>query len=125
MKDFGYTFDTSGKFTYANTPLLDLLGITLDEIIGKTFHELPYPEELATILQTQIEQVAATGKTVTDETPYTSPGGVGGYYEYIFVPVFDNEKHVILVAGIEHEISPPVNTLRARKMTLWVLSAMN
>lgn len=134
VKDFVYTFDTSGRFTYANTPLLDLLGITLDEIIGKTFHELPYTEELATILQTQIEQVAATGKTVTDETPYTSPAGVGGYYEYIFVPVFDNEKRVILVAGstrditirkhlesqkddfmgiVSHELKTPVTSIKA------------
>lgn len=134
LKDFVYTFDTSGRFTYANSPLLELLGITLDEIIGKTFHELPYPEELATILQTQIEQVAATGKAVTDETSYTSPAGVKGYYEYIFVPVFDENKTVILVAGstrnittrkqlesqkddfmgiVSHELKTPVTSIKA------------
>jgi PAS domain S-box-containing protein len=134
LKDFVYTFDTAGRFTYANSPLLELLGITLDEIIGKSFHELPYPEELATLLQAQIAQVIATGKTVTDETPYISPTGVKGYYEYIFVPVFDNEKKVMLVAGstrditsrkqlesqkddfmgiVSHELKTPVTSLKA------------
>ena len=134
LKDFVYTFDTAGRFTYANSPLLDLLGITLDEIIGKNFHELPYPEELATLLQAQIAQVVTTSKTVTDETSYTSPTGVRGYYEYIFVPVFDNEKKVMLVAGstrditsrkqlesqkddfmgiVSHELKTPVTSLKA------------
>ena len=134
LKDFVYTFDTSGRFTYANSPLLELLGITLEEIIGKTFHELPYPHELATTLQTQIEQVALTGNTVTDETSYTNPLGMRGYYEYIFVPVFDNTRQVILVAGstrdittrkqlesqkddfmgvVSHELKTPVTSIKA------------
>ncbi len=134
LKDFVYTFDPSGRFTYANSPLLELLGITLDEIIGKNFHELPYPEELATLLQAQIAQVVATGNAVTDETPYVNPVGVKGYYEYIFVPVFDRDKNVILVAGstrdittrkqlesqkddfmgiVSHELKTPVTSIKA------------
>jgi PAS domain S-box-containing protein len=134
IKDFVYTFDTAGRFTYANSPLLELLGITLDEIIGKTFHELPYPEELATLLQTQIAQVVATGEAVTDETFYINPAGLRGYYEYIFVPVFDDNKIVVFVAGstrdittrkqlesqkddfmaiVSHELKTPVTSIKA------------
>lgn len=105
LKDFVYTFDISGRFTYANNALLGLLGITLGEIVGKNFHDLPYSEELATLLQAQIELVVTTGKPVTDETPYVSPAGVKGYYEYIFTPVFDNNKNVVLVAGSTRDIS--------------------
>ncbi|GCE21320.1 PAS domain S-box protein [Dictyobacter kobayashii] len=134
LKDFVYTFDTSGRFTYSNNSLLNLLGLTLDEIIGKTFHELPYPEELATLLHTQIKQVVTTGDIVIDEASYTSPTGIMGYYEYIFVPIFDNDKNVVLVAGstrditsrkqfesqkddfmgiVSHELKTPVTSIKA------------
>src|SRR5690606_41203702 len=70
IKDFVYTFDTEGRFTYSNKPLLELLGISLDQIIGKNFFELPYPPELANVLQSQIDQVIKTGESTTDETIY-------------------------------------------------------
>lgn len=105
ISDFVYTFDIAGRFTYANRPLLQLLGITLEEIVGKTFHDLPYPPELATVLQQQIEQVVTTRMPVTDETPYTSPTGQGGYYEYIFMPVYADDGRVVLVAGSTRDIT--------------------
>ena len=105
LQDFVYTFDRKGRFTYSNKPLLDLLGITLEEIMGKTFHDLPYPKELATQLHKQILTVIKTGKPITDETSYTNPAGVKGYYEYIFMPVFDAKKNVTMVAGSTRNIT--------------------
>ena len=105
LQDFVYTFDLEGRFTYANKPLLELLGVTSDEIAGKTFHELPYPRELADIMQAHIAQVVATGQPLTAETPYTSPEGKLGYYEYIFQPVLDGQPHVIAVAGSTRDIT--------------------
>ncbi len=99
IADFAYTFDSEGRFTYANKPLLDLLGITLEEITGKTFHELPYPKDLAHKLQAQIRQVFETKKPVTDETPFVNPAGEEGFYEYIFAPVVGENGAVEVVAG--------------------------
>ena len=105
LQDFIYTFDAQGRFTYANKPLLNLLGITLDEIVGKGFYELPYPQELADTFHAQVTQVVATGQPLTNETPYTSPTGIKGYYEYIFKPIFDQQQQVILVAGSTRDIT--------------------
>jgi len=105
IQDFVYTFDISGRFIYSNKPLLDLLGITLDQIIGKNFHDLPYPPELATALQAQIAEVIKTQKPLTAETPYTNPAGHHGYYEYIFVPVFGKDKEIVAVAGSTRDIT--------------------
>ncbi|MEX2595096.1 MAG: PAS domain-containing protein [Anditalea sp.] len=105
LKDFVYTFDIDGRFTYSNKPLLELLGITLDQIIGKNFHDLPYPSALADTLQSHIAQVIATGKSATDETLYTNPEGKTGHYEYIFTPIYDKEGNVVLVAGSTRDIS--------------------
>ena len=57
--------------------------------MGKNFYDLNYPDDLAARLQRQIQQVFDTRQNVRDETPYSSPTGVDGYYEYIFCPVLE------------------------------------
>ena len=105
ITDFAYTFNRQGKFIYVNPPLLNLWGLKLEEAVGKTFSELPYPEEMAKRLQSQIQQVIATRKAVADETPYTNPMGVTRYYEYIFNPVIGGDGTVELVAGSTRDIT--------------------
>jgi PAS domain S-box-containing protein len=99
ITDFAYIFDRDGRFIYANQPLLDLWGRTLDEAVGKNFFDLQYPDDLATRLQQQIQQVIDTRQRIRDETPYTSPTGFEGFYEYIFTPVFSDDGTVEVVAG--------------------------
>jgi PAS domain S-box-containing protein len=105
IPDFAYIFDREGRFVYVNQPLLDLWGLTLDEAVGKNFFDLKYPDELAAKLQAQIQQVFDTGQGLTDETPYTSPTGKGGYYEYIFRPVFAADGTIEHVAGSTRDIT--------------------
>ena len=73
IKDFVYCFDLSGRFTYANDSLLELLGLAQDQIAGKSFYDLPYSTALANALHDNIARVIATGKTLRDETEYTNP----------------------------------------------------
>jgi len=105
VSDFVYAFDRDGKFLFSNKPLLDLLQVSLDGLVGKNFFELGYPEDLAGKLQRQIEQVFTTGELVVDETPFVSPSGVPGYYEYIFSPVLSTEGKVSQVAGTTRDIT--------------------
>jgi PAS domain S-box-containing protein len=105
ITDFAYTFDRDGRFVYANQPLLDLWGLTLEEAVGKNFFDLKYPDELAARLQRQIQEVFDTGRKLADETQYTSPTGAVGYYEYILCPVFDIDGAVALVAGSTRDVS--------------------
>ena len=105
LQDFVYTFDPQGRFTYANQRLLDLLQISLNEIVGKSFYELPYPAELAERLANDVARVVTTGQSLTEETPYTDPSGELGYYEYIFEPVRNAQQEVIAVAGSTRDIT--------------------
>ncbi len=105
ITDFAYIFDRDGRFVFANQPLLDLWGLRLEEAVGKNFYDLHYPEDLAARLQQQIQEVFDTGKGLTDETAYTSPTGVDGYYEYIFRPVFGADLEVEAVAGSTRDIT--------------------
>lgn len=125
ITDFAYIFDKEGRFIYANQPLLDLLAITLEEITGKNFFELPYPVDLATRLQEQIQQVFDTKTIVLDETPFTSPSGEQGYYEYIFSPVIGADGKVEVVAGSTRETTARKQmeeTLREREDRLRLAS---
>jgi PAS domain S-box-containing protein len=105
ITDFVYVLDRQGRFVYVNQALLDLWGLKLEQAIGKNFFELKYPDELASRLHSQVQQVIDTRQVVKDETPYTSPTGSGGYYEYIFSPVFDAAGNVEVVAGSTREIT--------------------
>jgi len=111
--DFVYLFDLQGRFVFVNKALLDLWGLPLSEAVGKTFLELPYPVELATTLQRQIEQVISSKLLLRDETRYVSPAGVVGYYEYIFSPILAEDGSVELVAGTTRDISAHKETQRA------------
>ncbi len=105
ISDFAYTFDLEGRFTYMNKALLDLWGITQEQAVGKNFHDLKYPYDLAETLQRQIQDVVRTGTRVVDETPYTSPTGKAGVYQYIFSPVMDADGRVIAVAGFTRDMT--------------------
>ena len=105
ISDFAYVFDRDGRFVYVNQPLLDLWGITLQEAEGKNFFDLKYPDELATLLLQQIQEVFDKTTRITGETPYTSPDGVRGDYEYIFSPVFEADGAVESVVGITRDIT--------------------
>ena len=105
ITDFAYTFDRDGRFVYVNKALLDLWGMKLEQAVGKNFFDLKYPDDVAAKLQRQIQQVIETRKGLRDETAYTSPTGVVGYYEYIFAPVFAADGTVEAVAGSTRDIS--------------------
>ena len=103
--DFAYTFDRDGRVLFANQPLLDLWGLTLADAVGKTFHELDYPTDLADRLQRQVEEVFETGEGLTDETPYTGASGEEGVYEYILRPVLADDGTVSLVVGSTRDVT--------------------
>jgi PAS domain S-box-containing protein len=113
IADFAYIFDRKGRFIFANQALAKLLGLTPATMVGKDFFDLNYPPELAERLQRQIEHVFTAKEIVQDETPFTSPTGISGYYEYIFRPVLAPEGTVEMVAGSTRDITERKKSERA------------
>jgi PAS domain S-box-containing protein len=105
ITDFAYILDRNARFVYVNKALLDLWGLQLEQAVGKDFFDLKYPDELAAKLAAQVRQVFDTKKGLSDETPYTSQTGAGGFYEYIFSPVFAADGTVELVAGSTRDVT--------------------
>ncbi len=77
----------------------------LDEIVGKTFLDLPYEQGLAQRLCDEIEQVFVSRQQVVGETYYKSPTGAAGYFEYIFNPVLAPDGDVVSVAGSTRDVT--------------------
>ncbi|HUE86007.1 MAG TPA: PAS domain S-box protein, partial [Vicinamibacterales bacterium] len=105
ISDFAYIYDRDGRFLFANRPLLELWGITLEAAVGKNFFDLGYPDDLAEVLQRQVREVFETKKGLTGETLYTSPTGVNGCYEYILSPACGPDGSVEFVAGTTRDIT--------------------
>jgi len=117
LHDFAYIYDRAGRFLLANQPLLNLWGLTLDKVVGKNFHDLGYPDDLAQRLQQELQEVFETGKSVTGETPYVSPTGVAGSYEYIFSPAFGEDGTVEFVVGSTRDITERKRTEDALRLS--------
>jgi PAS domain S-box-containing protein len=105
VRDFIYLYNRECRFVFANQPLLDLWGITLEEVVGRNFFDLGYPDDLARRLQRQIREVFETKESITDETPFTGAAGLLGHYEYVFSPVLAPDGTVEFVVGSTRDIT--------------------
>jgi PAS domain S-box-containing protein len=105
ISDFTYLFDRQGRLLYANQPLLDLWGVTLDQAVGATLSQLGYPDGLATRLHRQVQEVITSKARITDETPYVSPSGQRGHYEYILSPAIGADGSVDFVVGSSRDVT--------------------
>ncbi|WP_052214249.1 PAS domain S-box protein [Belnapia sp. F-4-1] len=102
--DLAYVFDLDHRFIYANEGLLRMWGRTWDEAIGKTCHELGYPDWHAAMHDREIEQVIATRQPIRGEVPFAGTFG-RRIYDYIFVPVIDADGRVEAVAGTTRDVT--------------------
>jgi PAS domain S-box-containing protein len=103
--DFNYVFDLEGRFTYVNRARLIRFQRTYEDVIGKNFHDLGYPTELAARFLREIRWVVDTQQTYRGESPMTWPSGETREYEYIFVPVISPDGVVEAVVGTTHDIT--------------------
>jgi PAS domain S-box-containing protein len=125
MSDFAQIFDHEGRILFVNQPLLNLWGLTLESVVGKNFFDLGYPDELAKKLQQQLQEVFETKESITDETPYTSPAGQQGYYEYIFSPVFESDGRVDFVVGSTRDATERRKIAQILQITMLQLERSN
>ncbi len=94
IPDLAYAFDTELRVLYANEPLLQIWGCSLEEARGKTCHELDYPPDLADRLMEQMREVIRSKRRFEGETVYA-----GEYNDYIYSPAFDADGRVVAVVG--------------------------
>lgn len=104
--DFVYLFDPAGRFLYANHRLLQVWGMKLQDIVGKSCRELGYEQWHHDMHMREIAQVIETRQSIKGEVPFKAPlTGIYGVYEYIFTPVFGPDGAVELIAGTTRDVT--------------------
>lgn len=104
--DFVYVFDLGGRFLYANKRLLEVWGMRLQDVIGKTCLELGYEPWHHEMHMREIAEVIATKRPIKGEVPFRAPvTGLFGIYEYIFSPVLTPGGEVELVSGTTRDVT--------------------
>ncbi len=103
--DFAYIFDPQGRFLYANAPLLKVWAKTLDQVVGKTCHELDYPAWHADLHMREIREIVRNKVQIRGEVPFTGASGISGVYDYIFKPVLDASGNVEVIIGTTRDVT--------------------
>lgn len=103
--DLVYVFDLNYRFTYANQALLTMWGKTWETAIGKSLLENGYEDWHAAMHEREIDEVRLTRKSIRGEVSF--PHAVLGkrIYDYIFMPVLNDQGEVEAVAGTTRDIT--------------------
>ena len=96
--------DLSERFTFANQKFCLLLGMPLDQIIGRTDFDFFQPE-LASKYQADDRHVIKTGRTFETVEINQTPGGDKRFVNVIKSPIHDSKGRVIGIQGIFWDIT--------------------
>ena len=104
-RDTIYSYDRDGRFTHANHALCRLLGLSRDEIIGRTHAELGFPQAQCEEWSALQDQVYATGETVIRQTVTPIQGGQVMYFEVVLNPIRDTAGTITGISGFSRDIT--------------------
>jgi len=97
--DLIYVFDLNYRFTYANEALLKMWGLSWDNAIGKSMLEIGYEPWHAAMHEREIDQIIATKNPQRGEVSFPHATLGKRIYDYILVPVIDQDGNVEAIAG--------------------------
>lgn len=103
--DLAYIFDLNYRFIFANDALLKMWGVSENEYLGKGLREIGYEEWHARMHEREIDQVVSTKEPVQGEVAFHHAELGKRFYEYIFVPVLNNDNEVEAVAGTTRDVT--------------------
>jgi len=104
-QDLIYSYDFQSRFTHANTSMCKIMGLNLEQIIGKTHEELGFPTDQCNEWAKLHQQVYDTNSTVISETKTPIQGGEPQYFEVVLNPIHDDTGAIIGIAGTTRDIN--------------------
>lgn len=104
-RDAIYAYDRQGRFTHANRALCNLLGLTRDEIIGKTHEALGFPQAQCEEWAALHDEVYTSNDTVIRETSTPIQKGEVMHFEVILNPIHGADGTTIGITGVTRDIT--------------------
>jgi PAS domain S-box-containing protein len=102
--DHFHVHDREGRYLYASPIALQAVGLTAEQVVGKTWRDLGFPAEVGQQFEERLKIVFDTGQTIRAEM--TLPiGNELHYYEQILGPLRDQTGHVTMALSTVHDIT--------------------
>lgn len=100
-EDMIMRFDPEMRHVYANAASSTILGIPQEDFIGRSHHELGFPEEAYTFWESQIRLVFETGQLLRQVVPLGE-----SWYDWSLIPEHDADGAVQYVLSYSRNITP-------------------
>ena len=97
-------FDRAGHYLYVNRKGLEFSGLTIDQVSGKTWRELGFPEEAGLLFEQRLERVFTTGESITYEEQFPTLRGLRDFLTTL-TPIHDADGNVIFMLNTIHDIT--------------------
>ncbi|MDB6034839.1 MAG: Multi-sensor signal transduction histidine kinase [Verrucomicrobiales bacterium] len=96
--------DLNERFTFCNQNFCTMLGVTLEQILGKTDFDF-FPDDLAAKYQRDDQYVMRSGRTFETIEEHQSPHGEKLYVNVVKTPIRDAKGDIIGIQGIFWDIT--------------------
>jgi len=109
-------FDSDLRYRYINEWLADMNGLSPEQHVGKTMHEVV--KDIAAEVEPQLRHVLETGKPVLDgelEAPPLGTGGERRVFRHSYYPALDSDGKIVGVSCVVQDVTD----LRFAESTLY------
>ena len=98
-----FTSDAEGRFLYVNNAAAGALGLTPEQVVGRTVNEL-FPPHVADRYRAGVRQVVETGKTLATEDQ-SEVGGQVRWFSTIVQPMRGADGQIVAAQAIVRDIT--------------------
>ena len=97
-------FDRAGHYLYVNPSGFESTGLNAEHVIGKTWRELGFPEEVGFTFERRLEQVFTTGESITYEEQFPT---LSGWQDFLttLTPIRDEQNNVVYTLNTIRDIT--------------------
>lgn len=104
VPDVVYFQDEEGRYRFANRAAAENVGLTVDEMLGRTDRDV-FPPETAEMIRENREAILAAGESRRVEEAIELPSGEERVYEALSVPLDEETSGITGIAGIVRDVT--------------------